>query len=181
MYNQKEMQTLLQKNRGELVTFASEWLRDHRDYAMRYENCRGEKLTFTHYARMNGIGVPSWLSAIPEEGSRFKLQRAGVPDAVVNESHLDQILQFHDGEVGDLRQFSDRLNLESVDVFRASNETPSWYVELSFQGGSKWPYGLIYIPDNEPLNMLNAANGGPGPGFSAVVPLQGRWLFFESR
>lgn len=86
-----------------------------------------------------------------------------------------------DREVRDLQQLAERLQLADVSVFRASNETQSWYVQLSFQGGAKWPYGLLYIPEGEPLNMLNAASGGPGPGFSKVVPVQGRWLYFESQ
>jgi hypothetical protein len=151
VYSQNEVQTLFQKNQAELTTFAEAWLRDHHDDGMRYEDCRGEKITFTRYAR-NGTGVANLPAVSPN--SR---------------------------EVADLLQFAKRLKLQDVSVFRASNEIPSWYVQISFQGGAKWPYGLLYIPEGEPLNILNAANGGPGPGFSKIVPVQGRWLYFESR
>jgi hypothetical protein len=142
---------LLQKNPEELTTFATGWFREHRDDGMKYEDCHGGKVTFTRYAR-NGTGM-AILPAI-------------TPDS---------------REVEDLQRFAKRLKLEDVSVFRTSNQTQSWYVQFSFQGGAKWPYGLLYIPEGEPLNMLNAANGGPGPGFSKVVPVEGRWLYFESR
>jgi hypothetical protein len=150
-HNQKEVQTLLQDNAGELTTFATGWLRNHRDVDMKYGGCHDKKVTFTRYAR-NGTGMGPLAITIPD-----------------------------DREVRDLQQLAERLQLADVSVFRASNETQSWYVQLSFQGGAKWPYGLLYIPEGEPLNMLNAATGGPGPGFSKVVPVQGRWLYFESQ
>jgi hypothetical protein len=151
VYSQKELKRLLQKNAGELTAFAAEWFRDHRDDGMRYQGCRTEKITFTRYSR-NGTGIASSTAITP--GS---------------------------SEAGTLKEFAKRLKLEDVSVFRTSADTRTWYVELSFQGGSKWPYGLIYVPDGEPLNMLNSASGKPGPGFSRVVPLQGRWFYFESR
>jgi hypothetical protein len=151
VYSQNEVQIIFQKNQSELTTFAEGWLRDHHDDGMRYEDCHGGKVTFTRYAR-NGTGVATAHTARPNSQ-----------------------------EVTDLQQFAKRLKLEDVSIFHASNETSSWYVQISFQGGAKWPYGLLSIPEGEPLNILNDANGGPGPGFSKVVPLQGRWLYFESR
>jgi len=151
VYKQKDVEDLLRNNPDELKRFATGWLREHRDDDMKYEDCHGEKLTLSRYAR-NGSG----MAALP-------------PPALSSE------------ELRAIQQFAKRMNLEDVSVFRASNETLSWYVQLSFQGGAKWPYGLLYIPEDEPLNMLNSASGGPGLGFSKVVPVQGRWLYFESR
>jgi hypothetical protein len=147
VYSQQELQTLLQKNSGELATFANEWLRNHRDDSLMYEDCNGEKLKLVrHVTNLGEMTIP------------------------VN-SH----------ESSDLQAFAKRLKLEDVSTLRTTTDTPSWYVQFSFQGGTKWPYGLLYIPDGEPLNLLNSADGGPGPGYSKVVPTQGRWLYFESR
>jgi hypothetical protein len=151
VYSQKQVQELLQKNTEELSTFATGWLRDHRDDDMKFEECHGGKVTLARYAR-NGTGMAAHPAVTPNEQ-----------------------------EIADLQHFAKRLKIEDVSVFRESNETRSWYLQMSFQGGAKWPYGLLYIPDSEPLNLLNNANGGPGPGFSKVIPLQGRWLYFESR
>jgi hypothetical protein len=63
-YSQNEVHTLFQKNQAELTTFAETWLRDHHDVGMRYEDYRGEKITFTRYAR-NGTGVANMPAVSP--------------------------------------------------------------------------------------------------------------------
>lgn len=150
VYSQRDIQALLERNEDQLTAFADSWFSTHRDDEMRYEDCHGEKLTLSRYAR-DGAGIPPPAPVTPEGK-----------------------------EIERLKQFAKEMKLEDVSVFRA-NESESWYVQLSFQGGSKWPYGLIYVPAGEPMNMLNSADGGPEPGFSKVVPIHGRWLYFESR
>ncbi len=151
VYSQEQARALLENNPQELTAFAIGWLKNHRDDSMTYRECHGEKLSFSRYAR-NGSGVES-----------------SPPDAPSRQ------------ETADLQQFAKRLRLEDVSVFRPSNQTQSWYVQFSLQGGAKCPYGLLYIPEDESLNMLRDADGGPGPGFSKLVQLQGRWFYFESR
>jgi hypothetical protein len=151
VYSRQEVQSLLGKNSDELTSFANAWFQNHRDDEMRYDERHGGNLTLTGYAR-NGTGIPS-PSATSTSGA----------------------------EISELQKFAARMKIEDVSVLRVSNQTESWYVRISFQGGGKWPYGLLYIPGGEPMNMLNDANGGPGPGFSKVTPLQGRWLYFESK
>lgn len=151
VYNQRQVQSLLKTNSDELTNFAIAWFENHRDDGMRYDECHGGKIVLTRYAR-NGNGT--------------------VTPAVIS---------IDNREAGTIQRFAKRFKLQDVTVFRTSNTIASWYVQFSFQGGAKWPYGLIYIPNGEPMNILNAVDGGPGPSFSKVIPLQGRWLYFESR
>jgi hypothetical protein len=147
VYSRSSVETLLQKNQTELTSFAEDWLQNHRNDEMTYENCHGEKLTVARLTPNIGFAP----------------------------------LQLSPQEVQGLQQFANRFKIEHVYVLKTSNDTTSWYVLLSFQGGSKWPYGLIYIPEGEPLNLLNDANGGPGPGFSKITAESGRWFYFESK
>ena len=151
VYNERQIRSLLETNSDELTSFAIAWFKDHRDDGMRYDQCHGGSIVITRYAR-NSTGIVA-----------------------------PSIISTDNREIDVLRHFAKRFKLQDVTVFSASNTTPSWYIQFAFQGGAKWPYGLIYVPNGEPLNILNSANGGPGPGFSKVIPLQGRWLYFESR
>jgi hypothetical protein len=150
VYKQKDVVVLLQDHTEELTRFSVGWLRDHRDDHMKYESCHGDTLIVSRYAR-NGAAMASLPTALVGVHKRTELQ-----------------------------QFAKRFKLEDVSVFRASNGTQSWYLQISFQGGAKWPYGLIYVPEDEPLNILNSSNGGPGTGFSKMFHVQGPWLYFES-
>jgi hypothetical protein len=149
VYNQNQVEQLLKQHFAELNEFAAQWLRDHRDDGIDYQDCHGEKFTVVRYSRDD-----------------FR-----TPPAVIS---LDS------NEAAGLQNFARRLKLAHVYVFPTSPEHSSWYLSISFQGGAKWPYGLLYIPVGEPLNMLNSANGVPGPGFSKLVLVQGRWFYFES-
>jgi hypothetical protein len=178
VYSETQVKQLLQNHSSELSEVALAWARQHNQLTVQYSE--GDKGSLSVASNMMPEG---W-----EQAQCTATIRLGANDEAVishfNGATSQSACGLDAAEAGSILKLFRTLKIDSVS---SPTVDPSWkhrYVEITFQGGGhgprEWPYGLIYIPPNEPMNLLSSASGGPGPGFSKLDRIGGQWLYFDS-
>lgn len=188
VYTQDQLQRIVNEDGGELQSVAQKWLALHKSDSLQYVNRRPERLIvnrFEPYPPGMGIrGAASQTVRVMGDDRFGVTSRSPTGEEryqIVNRSEIDRTVGWDAGTFDHLLQFARKYKLDGLSTLRTSSSDDRWYVQITFQGGGwRWPYGLIYVPEGEPLDLLNAKNGSPGPGFSRLTPIGGRWLYFES-
>lgn len=178
VYSEAQVKQLLQNHGSELSEMALAWTGQYNQLKAQYSSDDDGALSV-----VSDMMPKSWKQ--PQCTATVRLGANG--EAVISSpsgATSQTACGLGAAEAGSLLKQFRALKIDSVS---SPTVDPSWkhrYVEITFQGGGhgprEWPYGLIYIPSNQPMNLLSSASGGPGPGFSKLVPLGGRWLYFES-
>jgi hypothetical protein len=169
----------LSNHSSELSELALAWTGQHNQLEVQYNSRDKGSLSVA------SSPVPrNWEQAQCSATVRLGANDEAVISPPANGVTPESVCGLSAAEASSLLKLCRALKIDSVSLLPVD---PSWtqrYLEIGFQGGGhgprEWPYGLIYIPSSEPMNLLNATTGGPGPGFSKLDQLGGRWLYFES-
>ena len=182
VYSQTQLQKVLDENRAEFDSLAVAWLSQHKSDSIQYLVSPNEHLVLNRMQTTSASDYPKVLAETVHDlhDGRFKLEHDGSSE-IVPAAGVDRSIGFSQGDFNRIWQFAQKYKLNSLAGLSQTGDNRNWYLQMSFQGGgSRWPYGLIYIPEDEPLDLLMSANSGPGPGFSKLTPIGGRWLYYES-
>lgn len=178
VYSEAQIKQLLQNHGSELSEVALAWTGEYNQLRIQYSS--GDKGAISV---LSDMGPKSW-----EQAQCTATARVGADGQIIISNSNDGTSQSACGlGIAEADSLLKLFNSLKIDTVSSPTVDPSWkhrYVEITFQGGGhgprEWPYGLIYIPSNESMNLLSSANGDPGPGFSKLDQLGGRWLYFES-
>jgi hypothetical protein len=172
VYSEAQVKQLLQRHQAELSELASEWTGQYQHLDIQYSPRDKGSLLIDSRATPASWQYPGCSATVQLKASA---RNSISPARACGLSGV---------EASYLLRLCRDLKIASINSLPADPSGKQRYVEIAFQGGGhgprEWPYGLIYIPPSEPANLLNSANGGPGPGFSKLHEIGGRWFYFES-
>lgn len=161
IYSEKQVEQLFQQRRPEFDQIAK--LSDHM-IAIHFDLIHEDGVT------IEPTGIKSWQSEWSpinvKINSDGKVLLASTRESL-STTKVQQMIGLTEDELGKVFHLGKQLKIETISTMSAYGK--HHFLEVSFAGGGagphKWPYGLIFIPENEPMNLLADVHGGPGPGF----------------